>query len=479
MTSRRTFLRAAASAAALLGLSSRSAPALTRDAATNTPRKNARNVIFMVADGMNTASLCAARHYQKRILGRDNTWLSLYTERPAVRCAMETSSASGIVTDSSAASSSWGCGQRINNGTLNIHPEDGRKLATLFAKVRPQGFLTALVTTATATHATPAGFVAQTPLRNDEAGIARQYFDNRVDIVLGGGQKFFNTKLRDAFKAAGYALALDRAALLAAPQPAAPLLGLFANAHLPFTIDRDNSDALKQAVPTLAEMATAALTRLDALVAKRGAPGFVLQIEAARVDHAGHANDAATLIHDLLAFDETIAAVLRYVDTHPDTLLVVTTDHGCGGLNTNGIGGNYEKSSQAFDRLAGFKASYSELTTGARKVKSADLGDYLLKHTGLKLTGDALRGTAYALNAVRNYSADTMKGEQAALAKKGLGRLQDILGTKTGVGWTSGQHTGDLVELAALGNGASRFTPFLRNDQVHNLLLQALGLPTA
>lgn len=34
--------------------------------------------------------------------------------------------------------------------------------------------------------------------------------------------------------------------------------------------------------------------------------GFFLMVEASRVDHAGHANDAAAHLHDILAFNEAM-----------------------------------------------------------------------------------------------------------------------------------------------------------------------------
>jgi len=177
-------------------------------AGANASRKSARNIIFMVADGMCAASLALTRHYQSVTGGAPNRWLSLYAAAnglpPAVRSAVETSSASSIVTDSSAASSCWGTGKRIKNGALNVDPETGRPLVTLFEKAKRAGMLTGLVTTATVTHATPAGFVAHSPQRNAEKKIAREYLDARVDVLLGGGAQFFDDALRAKYSAAGY-----------------------------------------------------------------------------------------------------------------------------------------------------------------------------------------------------------------------------------------------------------------------------------
>jgi Alkaline phosphatase len=79
------------------------------------------------------------------------------------------------------------------------------------------------------------------------------------------------------------------------------VLGLFYDSHVPYTVDHIHSDELKRTVPTLAEMTRKALEILG------DAPnGFLLQVEGGRVDHAAHANDAAGIMWDQLAFDDAI-----------------------------------------------------------------------------------------------------------------------------------------------------------------------------
>ena len=66
--------------------------------------------------------------------------------------------------------------------------------------------------------------------------------------------------------------------------------------------------------------------------------GFFLQVEGGRVDHAGHANDAGAILHEYLEYDDCIPVALEYIKEHPDTLLIVTTDHGTGGCQLDGQG---------------------------------------------------------------------------------------------------------------------------------------------
>ena len=101
-TSRRDFLRASTLATAAFGtgriLRAEDAP----KAAEN--RGSAKNVIFMVSDGMNHGALSLAQQYRMKIEQKNAQWLQLYRDRPVVRSLVETFSANSCVTDSAAAS---------------------------------------------------------------------------------------------------------------------------------------------------------------------------------------------------------------------------------------------------------------------------------------------------------------------------------------------------------------------------------------
>ena len=123
--------------------------------------KKAKNIIFMVSDGMSSGTLHMADLYSRRKLGRPSHWISLYEENLVQRGVMDMASASSIVTDSAAASSSWGGGQRVNNGSLNIGA-NGEEHLPILQKFKKAGKKVGLVTTVPVTHATPAGFSVYT-----------------------------------------------------------------------------------------------------------------------------------------------------------------------------------------------------------------------------------------------------------------------------------------------------------------------------
>lgn len=454
-TSRRDFLKFAGAGSIVLGAAS--VPALgasPRESKANAGIGSAKNIIFMVSDGMGLGTLCATQQFLKL---KDNTsshWLKLYQYLPAVRSLSETYSATGLVTDSAAAASCWGIGERIENGVINVTP-DGRKPLTLLQKMKAARKLTGLVTTATATHATPAGFVANLPARQLQPEIAQQYLERGVDVILGGGWTHFDNPLRTAYQKSGYKLLQNRDDLLAF-KGRQPLLGLFAEKYLPFEIDRINTPELKAFTPTLNEMSQVALAQLS-----QGSEGFFLMIEGGRVDHAGHANDAAAIILEQLAFDDTIATVLNFVEKNPDTLLIITTDHGTGGMQINGIGNDnfetmvpsYFDTNKSFLRLGEFTMSLERLVAESESIKSvAAFRDLVVRVTSLNFKKDDL-------NSISDVES-----------------LQKILPLYTAAGWTSGNHTAEMVEFCAYGPGASLFPPYLRNDQVHAKILRAAGL---
>lgn len=453
--SRRDFLKAAGLGGIVLGAAA--VPALgqvTRGSADNAPRRVAKNVIFMVSDGMGMGTLAAAVDFQKAILGRESQWLGLYRDLPVVRSLCETHSATGFVTDSAAAASCWGIGERVQNGALNITP-DGRKPVTLLQKMKAARKRTGLVTTATATHATPAGFVTTVGSRENQREVAFQYLERGVDVVLGGGADYFGDTLVAAYQKVGYAHVTDRAQLLA-HRGQGPLLGLFAKKYVPMEVDRLHRPALKASTPTLAEMTQAALESLHG-----GSEGFFLMVEGGRIDHGAHANDAIGAILDQIAFDDAIATVRRFVAVNPDTLLVVTTDHGTAGLQVNGVGTeefdsklpSYNETNPTFLRLAKFNRSLEQIKLESKDFKQPkQFQDLLVESTGLAF-------------------------KPADLAKvTNLKTLTEALPKYTSVGFTSQNHTGEMVEFCAHGPGASLFPPFLRNDQVHAQLLRATGL---
>ncbi len=437
--------------------------------ATGVPARKVRGVVFMVSDGMSPGVLTMAEAFSTLTRQRGTQWWSLLNDKRATRGLMDTASANSMVTDSAAASTAWGGGQRVNNGAINVTP-GGKELTPIAEILKKKGAKVGLVTTATITHATPAGFAATAPKRNDEDSIAPQYLE-RVDVLLGGGSGHFSKSDREDkrdlagdFAKAGYGLVSNRDGLLAAREE--KLLGTFTRGHLPFSIDRDHNPALLVAVPTLAEMSHAALSRFLA-----GTQPFLLQIEGARIDHAAHLNDIGGLLHDQLAFDDAVAAVMAMVGNREDILIVVTSDHGNSNPGLNGMGNGYAESTQKFSKIANFKASHERLLAEWTRMKGQNaqqVTELVKAHLGFTLRKEE---SAALFEIVQKHPVIEWN-EQLG---KPEGLLGQFAGNHTGIGWTGTTHTSDPTLVSAIGPQADRFAGMVRNSDVFGHLVEMLG----
>ncbi len=431
--------------------------------------KRVRGVIFLVSDGMSPGVLTMAEAFSQSARKCGTRWWNLLSRPDSSHGLMDCASANSLVTDSAAAASAWGCGQRVNNGAINFSP-DGKELTPIAAIAKKNKARIGLVSTATITHATPAGFAASVRSRGDEDGIAEQYL-NRVDVLLGGGSGFFDPKVRKDgkdlfanFAAAGYGVVRNRKAMLDSRET--KLLGTFTRGHLPYTVDRNHDEAMAAAVPTLAEMTRVALERF-----LPGDEPFLLQVEGARVDHAAHLNDIAGLLWDQLAFDDAVAAAMTLTADREDILIVVTSDHGNANPGLNGMGGGYSGSNQAFERIGGLEASHERLFGEWKKQgagSAAGLTSLVSERLGISLKSEE----AAAL--IESFSQRPIIEWNEQLSNP-EGLLGQIVGNHTGIGWTGTTHTSDPTIVTALGPRSHRFSGLVKNTDVFGYLSEMLG----
>lgn len=461
---RRKFFKNTALAGAGVGLLGACNPTdqITRKIGnTNT---KAKNIIFLVSDGMSVGTLTIADKLKQQMYGKPSTWLDLYRNNKVTRALMDMASESSIVTDSAAASSSWGGGHRIPNGGINVG-RGGVKHKPLWQKFIKAGKKAGIVTTVPVTHATPAGFCVNSESRNDQDGIAEKYIDLGLNVILGGGQNYFDASKRKdgknlyaAFEAKDYKIAKSRNEMLAIEKD--KILGVFDKGGLAYTLDRNNDKKLEIQTPTLAEMTQKAID-----IMKDTEEGFVLQVEGGKVDWAAHANDAGALIYDQMAFDDAVEVALKFAEQNEETLVIITTDHG----NAN-PGIMYGKNVNAnFERLQKFKHS----------------NDWILQDITKNDTVEQIRERIeYANNfgiskeqaeSILAYYTGLEKPEEGLYNYKNLPfkLLSTIQQEYHSVGWISTNHSGDYVELAMYGPHSNQLNPFVKNTELHNFMLQA------
>ncbi|MDG3582738.1 alkaline phosphatase [Galbibacter pacificus] len=426
--------------------------------------KRAKNIIMLVSDGMSIGTLNMADLYLRRKTGQASHWLRLYQEDKVSRALMDTASASSLVTDSAAASSSWGGGVRVPNGSLNVSG-NGEAHLPLWQKFKKAGKKAGVVTTVPATHATPAGFCINSKSRNAQEQIAEDYLKQGIDVIMGGGNKYFSSDKRKdktdmyrQYKTAGYNVVKTRNELLHADANK-PLLGIFGEESLPYTIDYNNDTALQTEFPTLEEMTRKAIDTM-----KQHQEGFVLLVEGGKVDWAAHGNDIAGLIYDQAAFDAAIGAAMEFAENDQETLVIITTDHG----NAN-PGLIYGKDvNKNFDSIQNYKHSNEWILNGINaKTNTSQLKERVAYANNIALTDqEASKLLGYYANLNQEDGLYNPKHLPFSI-------LAEIQKQHNSVGWISMNHSADYVELAMYGPGSDLLKPFVKNTALHYQMLQA------
>jgi alkaline phosphatase len=250
--------------------------------------KRSPSVIVLIPDGFGASQATLTREFLRAKYGIDERFNKLAFDDYHVGSIM-TKSANDLVTDSAAAGTAFACGANTNNGIIG-YDEDIEICPTVLEGAKVKGYKTGLVTTTRITHATPAAFSSHVYDRNLESDVAVMQLGEyvlgpQVDLLWGGGRSFFTprsangsrTDERDLVKEAkekGWNVVLNKEEFDAYGKDGKtkksrigvrenwaqlPSLGLFADSHLDYEIDRDAGEQ-----PSLAEMAIGALSALDA-----------------------------------------------------------------------------------------------------------------------------------------------------------------------------------------------------------------------
>lgn len=293
--------------------------------------KEVRNIIFCIGDGMGLGQVMLARMKAAGVGSK------LYMERMPVVGIFRTHSANALVTDSAAAGTALAAAVKTNNGMLGMTP-DGKKYQTILEAAKAKGMATGLVATSSITGATPAAFASHVKSRYMHEKIAEHLVENKVNVLLGGGRKFFLPKsdihsgrkdekdLINVAKRAGYTYVQTAEELKSAQGPY--LLGLFQLGPL----------TTKSPEPTLAQLTAKAIEVLNHTekMLFSSKKGFFLMVEGSQIDWACHDNDANSTLRQTLLFDEAVKVAIEFALKDKRTLVVVTADHETGGLTIEG-----------------------------------------------------------------------------------------------------------------------------------------------
>lgn len=447
--SRRSFMGAGLASAAVLATGS-AASAQPRRTSTKRPR----NVILMISDGMSPGVLQLGEHFAQQQRGTSSAWMDLTHADRARTTMMSTYSANGPVTDSAAAGTAFSTGQRTNNGALCVLP-NGQRPTPLGRRLKAAGRATGLVTTTQLAHATPASFIVNHPSRHDYKPIAAQMLAMRPDVMLGGGTDHF-TDAQIKTHAPDATVLRTRSDLRAGLPDDGAVMGFFTPDHMSYELDRLDDE------PTIAEMTSAAIGRLS-----QDPAGFFLMVEGGRVDHAAHACDILSLLHDQLAFDDALRAAWEFAEHDGETLLVVTSDH----ANANpGITHYAEKGARGFARLKDGTMSFGALVraAGGRSASIDAFAVAVQQHRSLTLTD-------HDRTALARLKNDELANPFEDLDNR-VGVFGSVFANHYAVAFCSTSHTSDHVVLSATGPGHEGLPQFRHITDLHTFLAGALGL---
>lgn len=317
-----------------------------------------KNLILMIGDGMGPQQVglleLYAREAPNSIYRGKSTAIRKFAKEGLVGMSL-TNPNDSIVVDSACSATQLAIGQFAPSEVIGLDAK-GNPAETLLEKAKRLGKATGLVSDTRLTHATPASFAAHQPHRSLENEIAVEMLETGADVMLSGGLRHWipkevndkgpvyqkllkmtdgavkiKSKRKDSknlitkAQKDGYQVAFNREQLASADNDG-KLLGLFSHSGMDngirYTAKKNDP---KRTQPSLKEMTMKALDVLS-----QDEDGFFLMIEGGQIDWAGHNNDAGTMLHDLLKFDEAIEYVYEWVKNRKDTMVIITADHETG-----------------------------------------------------------------------------------------------------------------------------------------------------
>jgi len=375
-----------------------------------------KNVIIFIGDGMGFNHINATNYYLYGELEKQ-----VYESFP-VKLGMSTFMIGGGIydpdsawanfnfirkkpTDSAASGSAIATGVKTKKACLSVDTLKN-KVQTVLDVAESFNKSTGVVSTVPFSNATPAAFVAHNPSRYEYKAIAKEMvLDSKVDVIMGGGNPFFNPDgtpiesinerfigdkeaydIKDGDKSGennnekifnyvggrevwdllnqgkagsdadndgindNWQLIQERELFQKYMNGETPkrVIGIFKSGQSTQVERKDSLDngmpfsaPLNEEIPTLTEMTLATINILD-----NNPNGFVMMSEGGAIDWVAHNNLLHRTIEEQIDFNDAITATCNWVEENSswnETLIIVTADHETGYLF--GPGSNKTKSS--------------------------------------------------------------------------------------------------------------------------------------
>lgn len=430
----------------------------------------AANAIWLIGDGMGPSAMGffmqAVRNSDLPQYPDKRSTLEKFIDASVVGLYFD-NTYDTIVTDSACAATQMACGALSRPDSVGVDA-DGNSLESILEEAYAKGKSIGVVTDVYVTDATPAGFLTHTSSRRNKYDIARQLVRSNAQVILGGGLKYFsqkeNSELLAVAKEDGWTV-VTRAKELRRIKKGR-VLGLFTEEAMPFYGDKANYPQ----TPTLLEMTQKAVELLS-----QNPNGFVLMVEAGKIDWALHDNEGGPTLWEMVNLDETLAYLWNFAEHKEDTLLYLNADHETG--------------------IPAFEYRELDADTAARKSAQGEMlydkntdyvgypyYQYLWVHKHLLY---------YVFEDFKKLPESQQTAEKLQkMCDRALGRHTDLhfegvvpaykeliarLNKAQGLTWATETHSSGMLLGAAYGPGAELFAGVQHNTQLKERFEKALG----
>ena len=393
--------------------------------------------------------------------------------------------------DSASTATSISTGHKTYSGSINVDETGTVEYETISEKLHEQlGWEVGVISSVNLNHATPAAFYAHQASRGDYYEIGEELVASGFEYFAGGGlldpdNGGESDNLYDLAEEAGYTVSMDY------------------GTHDTVTADDKvvlideylaDSDAMAYEIDRTDDMWSLADYVEKGIDVLMNDTGFFMMCEGGKIDWACHANDAATTIHDTMAFSDAVQVAIDFAEEHPEeTLILVTGDHETGGLTIGFAGTDYDTYLSLLESQTISFTQFDEQYVAEYKANGTSFEEVLAdieELFGLKTEGeegDKLVLTEYEIETLRAAYEKSVNGtatssyEQEEYVLYGTYEplsvtITHIINNKSGVSFTSYSHTGLPVAVFADGVGADEFNGYYDNTDIFNKLADMLGV---
>jgi alkaline phosphatase len=461
--------------------------------------KTPKYIFMFIGDGMSFPQVQAAQYYKgieehgaidAKKGNYPNPEKLSFMNFP-ISGTVTTYDSTSVCPDSASTATSLSTGKKTLSSVINMDETKTKSYETITEKLKKQlGYKVGVISSVNIDHATPSAYYAHVPARSNYYDIGLQLVDSNFDYFAGGKllsddskevKEQGKTTIQTLAKQNGYKV-VNMKSDIEALKKGDKVIAFCPDDEvekesgtLKYDLDRTGSEL------TLADYTKKGIEVLD------NDKGFFMMVEGGKIDWAGHANDAASNIHDTESFGDAVQEAVNFYNDHSDeTLILVTGDHETGGLTLGFAGTNYDTYLQ---NLSNQKVSYTQFDRSIAKYReNKTTFDDAMKDVetnfGLKRAGSTGEATKGGMVLTELEEAKIKAAYDKSMIEKDK-RTQDeneyvmygtyepfsvtlthILNNKSGVAFSSYSHTGLPVPMMAKGLGQDLFGGYYDNTNV-------------